>query len=58
MKTYLLPKDRHNTTHVCFEPWNGRPDYDGEITELLEKEDMTILAKDCENKHSFTITIE
>ena len=43
---------------VCFEPWNGRPDYDGEITELLEKEDMTILAKDCENQHSFTITIE
>ncbi len=43
---------------VCFEPWTGRPDYDGEITELTEKEDMILLAPNTENEHRFTITIE
>ncbi len=43
---------------VCFEPWTGRPDYDGEITELAEKEDMILLASGEEKEHEFVITIQ
>lgn len=43
---------------VCIEPWTGRPDYDGEITELVKKEDMILLAPGDENEHLLTISIE
>ena len=43
---------------VCFEPWTGSPDIDGQINEITTKKDMILLDPKAEAVHTLTFTVK
>ena len=50
------PEDER-ASFLCIEPWMGSPDYEGEITPLVEKRDMRMLAPGTSESFSYRITV-